>query len=839
MVSLTRRDFVKLAGAFAGLALVGGAAYAARTQVQRMALAQKKEPLELQYVRTFCSMCGALCGIEVVLNGGKPIAVRAIDGQPQTGACGRGASLPWLYDNPLRLRKPLKRVGEKGEGKFVEVDWDTALNEIAAKLKAIVEKHGFKSIAITHHDIWSGYMGLFQYLFGTPNRVDHSGSCFGHGTVARRHTFGIEHHRFVDPDYDNANYVLAVGRTISTASMGVVNRVMRNENLRIVVVDPRAPEIAFTSAEWIPIIPGTDAAFLLSLIHIIISERLYDEEFLMRFTNAPFLIKPDGRPLVEADIREGGGTTVYLVMDAAATPPSLADHRRATRPLLLLPEERREVTLKDGSSVRVKTAFELLAERAAKYPPAEASKITGIPKDTIVRIAREFAAYRGVADDTWYAAKNGNEYDVVRALLILNALVGNIDRRGGLVFREDQGFPSFVTERTVEGRRVAETVYGARMPEAMFADRHAPRVDRVKYPENTSTFDVVFDAILKGDPYPIKALFLIGSSPMAREMKTSKVIEAYKNLELLVVIDVLPQDDVDYADYVLPDTIFLERDETTDIKWSLHAATHVQKKMLDPPPDVDARDALWIMFEIARRAFPERAYALGWKDEYADHKRYREEFMKSFEEAVKSRLASNWRMDVAVVRRELDEKGYIMFKPKEFGVRPYRTALPTPSGKVEIYSLRAVTVGMDPLPDQRPPLYTLPKAPNEFYLVNGKSPNVSVHAALMEPMKYLIERSVWMNPKDAERLGIKDGDLIELEGIDTGVKRRARVKVTERVREGVLFTYAQSAGRTSKLLPPDHFAREGINPHHLNDARPAPGTGGNTHNTSVRVRKVM
>ncbi len=83
-------------------------------------------------------MCGALCGIQVVKVDGRIAYVGPLDGHPQRGLCGRAASTTWLWDSPLRLRRPLKRVGERGEARFQEVDWDTALNEIAAKLREVV-----------------------------------------------------------------------------------------------------------------------------------------------------------------------------------------------------------------------------------------------------------------------------------------------------------------------------------------------------------------------------------------------------------------------------------------------------------------------------------------------------------------------------------------------------------------------------------------------------------------------------------------------------------------------------------------------------------------------------
>ncbi|MDM7274538.1 MAG: molybdopterin dinucleotide binding domain-containing protein, partial [Thermoprotei archaeon] len=257
------------------------------------------------------------------------------------------------------------------------------------------------------------------------------------------------------------------------------------------------------------------------------------------------------------------------------------------------------------------------------------------------------------------------------------------------------------------------------------------------------------------------------------------------------------------------------------------------------PEGFDVRDALWAMFEIVRRAFPERAQAVGWSVRYADYKIYKEVFLHKIHESVTSKIAAEWGIDMEELKRKLDEEGYYVVKKKDYYVRPYKVAIGTPSGKVEIYSLAALAADLDPLPDYvPPPAYTLPRSPDEFYLVNFKSPLTSVHASLMEPMKFVGDRTVWMNPRDAERLGIRDGDIVELEGIDTGQKARIKVKVTERIKEGVLFAYGNMWGRMSKLLPKDHFAREGINPNVLNRDYVIPKVGGGAINTSVRVRKL-
>ncbi|MEM1685460.1 MAG: molybdopterin-dependent oxidoreductase [Acidilobaceae archaeon] len=93
------------------------------------------EPVEgLKFVKTFCGMCVALCGIQIGVDGNnRSRVVFSIREHPQRSLCGRSASSLWLWRNALRLKKPMVRVGEKGEAKFREVDWDTALNSIASK----------------------------------------------------------------------------------------------------------------------------------------------------------------------------------------------------------------------------------------------------------------------------------------------------------------------------------------------------------------------------------------------------------------------------------------------------------------------------------------------------------------------------------------------------------------------------------------------------------------------------------------------------------------------------------------------------------------------------------
>jgi Anaerobic dehydrogenases, typically selenocysteine-containing len=121
--------------------------------------------------------------------------------------------------------------------------------------------------------------------------------------------------------------------------------------------------------------------------------------------------------------------------------------------------------------------------------------------------------------------------------------------------------------------------------------------------------------------------------------------------------------------------------------------------------------------------------------------------------------------------------------------------------------------------------------------VTGKDQNVSGHFVFTYDSKHLTDRCVWMNPADAERLGVGDGDVVTLEGIDNGFTAKACVKVTNRVRPGVLFTYAFAGGHASALVDGGYdFLRSGVNPQWFAKGYVAPVIGTAGTNSAVRVR---
>lgn len=275
-LTLTRRQMLGSVGVAAGAATVLSMAPWADVQAEVDKL--KEEGWEAHPCA--CNVCGGYCGLLALHKKGAPVSRETVrimpnPSHPQRGCCARGAGAMWTWDNPLRLRKPLKRVGERGEGKFEEISWDQALTEIAHKVKAIVEKDGERAVSMTTHN-FKGQQSWLQAGIGTPNLIMHSSTCNSASIAGRRFVFGkgFDGAGKVEPDYENCHFLLLMGRTLNCAIgvHSVVSRARAEKGTRVVFVDPRMPEGALTGSKWLAIRPGTDGALLQAMLNIAINE---------------------------------------------------------------------------------------------------------------------------------------------------------------------------------------------------------------------------------------------------------------------------------------------------------------------------------------------------------------------------------------------------------------------------------------------------------------------------------------------------------------------------------------------------------------------------------------
>jgi len=284
--TISRRDFLKLGAAGAGTLALG--------QILPPKVAQAARQtgnIDAQgngFVHSMCEMCVWRCGLTAKVVDGRVVK---LDGNPEHvhsrgNLCPRGQSgLMNTYD-PDRVLTPLIRVGKRGEGLFRQASWNEALDLVASNMLKIKEKYGPEAMVFSStHNLSQVQFENLLYAFGSPNYGTQRSLCFNAMITAFSLTYGIE-----EPSrkYDDVEFILMVGRNmmeaISTSETSELSHAI-DRGAKLVYLDPRYTKTASKATEWIPIRPGTDSAFLLAMINVIVSNELADCEFVKKYIN--------------------------------------------------------------------------------------------------------------------------------------------------------------------------------------------------------------------------------------------------------------------------------------------------------------------------------------------------------------------------------------------------------------------------------------------------------------------------------------------------------------------------------------------------------------------------
>jgi len=569
---------------------------------------------------TTCYMCACRCGIKVHLRNGE---VRYIEGNPEHPLnkgviCAKGSSGIMKQYSPARLTKPLKRKAgsERGAGEFEEISWDEAFSTLEERLKHLRATDPKKFALFTGRDQMQALTGLFARQFGTPNYAAHGGFCSVNMAAGMIYTIGGSFWEFGGPDLDRSKLFVMFGTAEdhhSNPMKMALSKFKRNGG-RFVSINPVRTGYSAIADEWVPIKPGTDGALLLALIHELIALGLYDREFLARFTNAGQLVNQDAKgDEFGMFLRKPDGDIVNPLRPAnfywwdRHSNQAVADHTEGADPALL-----GKFALPDGTPAV--PAFQLLADRVKPYTAEWAAGITGVPAETIRRLAHEmgitardqkielpiawtdswgqkhesvkgnpvsFHAMRGLA-------AHSNGFQTIRALAILMSLLGTIDRPGG--FRHKAPYPRAVppNARPPKGPQAVKPntpLDGAPLgwpesPDDLFVDDKGEpvRLDKgFSWEHPLSAHGLMHNAITnawRGDPYPIDTL-LIFMANMAwnstmntsevRQMLNDKREDGQYKIPFLVVCDAFQSEMTAFADLVLPDTTYLERHDVMSI----------------------------------------------------------------------------------------------------------------------------------------------------------------------------------------------------------------------------------------------------------------------------------
>ncbi|NMA67801.1 MAG: molybdopterin-dependent oxidoreductase [Desulfitobacterium sp.] len=245
--------------------------------------------MAVEYKKSVCYMCWQCCGLILEIDDGKLVGVEGDPNAPIGSGytCERVRAIPEFHYHPDRLNYPLKRVGERGEGKWERISWDQAMDEIAEKLLKIREEFGPEAVSTmggTVHEPSDYTQWRFANYWGTPNVFNQGKNCGEASIVTEVAMYG----------WDSLGAMPAPGVTKTIVCWGAntaqsnntkwnVCRAAMDQGAKLVVVDPRFTETASYADLWIQIRPGTDGAFGWGVINYMISEGLYDEEFIEKW----------------------------------------------------------------------------------------------------------------------------------------------------------------------------------------------------------------------------------------------------------------------------------------------------------------------------------------------------------------------------------------------------------------------------------------------------------------------------------------------------------------------------------------------------------------------------
>jgi thiosulfate reductase/polysulfide reductase chain A len=229
----------------------------------------------------WCGPCHVRCGMQVQFENGRAVKVQGDPNNPiSRGAlCRRGQLILEHLYNPARLNFPLKRAGRRGEGKWQQITWDQAMDEIAEKLAKLRDRYGAETLAFSRgtHRTYGWAMKRFLNLFGSPNMTGANIICMCPSHTVEWSTYGS----FAMQDTGNARCIVIWGYQPSQSYPITDWRALhdaKSRGAKIIVVDPRRTSEAEMADLWLQVRPGTDVALMLTWLKIIIDENLYDRE---------------------------------------------------------------------------------------------------------------------------------------------------------------------------------------------------------------------------------------------------------------------------------------------------------------------------------------------------------------------------------------------------------------------------------------------------------------------------------------------------------------------------------------------------------------------------------
>ncbi len=492
-----------------------------------------RSPASERILPTLCaSHCGGSCLLRVHVKDGAITRIETDEGdEPQIRGCFRGRAYRQRVYDPNRILHPLKRVGERGQAQFKEISWDEALSTVANEMVRIRDTYGAASImyipmagdvvALHGHSLYDRLLRMFGGYTGMTGITS-----FGQGIFSSVATYGTFMCSNTRDDLLNSRLIILwgfdPGKCINGPNTAYYLAKANEQGARIIAVDPRLGETpASVADQWITIRPSTDAAMLIAMAYVIVTENLHDQAFLDKYT-------------VGFDRYRD-----YLTGKEDGVPKT----------------------------------------------PGWAEDITGVPAETIAALAREYATTKPAALLAGIApgrTRCGEMYH--RAAAVLAPMTGNVGIHGGdaaarawesvlggLPYAFMVGFGSLPLPR-VQKNPVEE---GFPLEKNVLPAYRGPHVH----------YNRVADAIMNGKAggyhTDYKMLFIAHCNFLNATPNINKTVEGLKRVGFVVTMEQVMTPTARYADIVLPTCTYMERNDITEVAQTFFAYGF-QNKMIEP-----------------------------------------------------------------------------------------------------------------------------------------------------------------------------------------------------------------------------------------------------------------
>ncbi|MBC5734550.1 molybdopterin-containing oxidoreductase family protein [Lawsonibacter hominis] len=787
---------------------------------------------ETRIVKTCCRACIANCGVLATVRNGRVVKLQGNPEDPMSKGrmCAKGLSGIQALYHPNRNKYPLIRAGERGENKWRRASWDEALEYIAKGLMKVREQYGAEAVACStggggNPEIWS--IARFCNIFGTPNWFEPGcAQCYLPRVLAYTMMYGGVDPSIADsnalelyfPDETPIKTLVLWGTAPSyscPASGGGMVSDLRAKGVKTVVVDPRMTPDAAKSDVWLPIRPGSDVALMLAWIRYILEHKLFDRDFVRKWTNLPYLVDVESKMLLRAEkSQDPDEPDTFVVWDQKTAGP---------RPLPYPWDDALDPALEGTFTVdgrRCKTGFQLLWERVQAYTLEKAAELCWLDAERIERAIRLFTDNSpsglaiGVATD-----QGANSVQAAMAAATIDLLMGNVERPGALLQR-------FRTSGLFDMPNYPVPIAARMLPEEQLKKRLGANEHKGLHIWFAGHPSSIRDAMITGKPYPVKAWIDRSGNKLGAVADSQSWLPAIENMDLIVHMYTTPTSFSAYADVLLPAEEWLETDmmvETCNKLFARQAATHLWETM----------DETLFWSRLAKKCaeLGHERCRLAFDPEFMGKDLAYWDSMDEFFTHFTSRIGLTW--------KQFKEKAPFEYLPRDQWRSYYvyrqtdpKTGKPggfaTPSKKLELYLESMITLSRTGKPFS---LYELPPAsrdydPLPYYFEPYESPIASTELAKEYPLVLTSGRvpfyhhgtlrnipwlreiypapELWIHPTAAGQCGVADGDWVWV------ASQRGRTQAIARVTEGINpgTVCMERFWNPEKLNTPTHGWRE-------------------------------